>query len=40
MKLLHVVTTCWYMTLLHVYYKNVEHGTEHDVDSAYGVCIR
>ena len=31
MQLLWTVLTC----LL----KNVEHGTEHDGDSAYGVCI-
>ena len=24
---------------LHIYWKNVEHGIEHDVDSSYGDCI-
>ena len=24
---------------LDIYYKNVEHGIEHDVDCAYGVCV-
>ena len=27
--------SCW----LHIFVKNVEHGTEHDVDSAYEVYI-
>ena len=24
---------------LDIYYKNVEHGIEHDVDCAYGDCV-
>ena len=25
--------------LLFIYWQNGEHGIEHDIDSAYGVCI-